>query len=181
MANRRGPRGEDAGVEEPDLVPMMNLNFALIACLLSMTVNVPLGLISVQAPQLGGGGGSSASKPEEEKKPKLNLTIFITRKGYNLAASGATLTGDNATPPRPGQALIQMKPNDKGEMDYDYEALNKKLLEIKKNFPLEDNVIITADPDVIYEHVVHTMDSARESGDGKELFPAVAFSAGIVG
>ena len=181
MANRRGPRGEDAGVEEPDLVPMMNLNFALIACLLSMTVNVPLGLISVQAPQLGGGGGSSASKPEEEKA-QTQLTIFITRKGYNLAASGATLTGDNATPPRPGQALIQMKPNDKGEMDYDYEALNKKLLEIKKkNFPLEDNVIITADPEVIYEHVVHTMDSARESGDGKELFPAVAFSAGIVG
>jgi biopolymer transport protein ExbD len=179
MANRK-KRSEDQGVEEPDLVPMMNLNFALIACLLSMTVNVPLGLISVQAPQLGG-GGSSASKPEEEKKPKLNLTIFITRKGYNIAASGATLTGDNATPPRVGESLIPMTKNDKGEDDYDYAALNKKLIEIKKNFPLEDNVIITADPEVIYERVVGTMDASRESADGKELFPAVAFSAGIVG
>ncbi len=180
MANRRskGNAGDDGGVEEPDLVPMMNLNFVLIAALLSMTVNVNLGLISVQAPSLGGGGGSAAEKPED-KKPKLNLTIFITNKGYDIAASGATLNG--ATDGRPGEALIPMKPNDKGEMDYNYESLNKKLLEIKKNFPLEDNVIITADPRVIYERVVETMDAARESGDGEELFPAVAFSAGIVG
>jgi biopolymer transport protein ExbD len=176
---RRG--GLSEGVGEPDLTPIMNLTFMLILSLLTLSAILPLGLISVQAPQIssGGGGGASDPKPEEDK-PKLNLTIFVTMKGYNIAASGATLDGSTDTPPRPGEPLFP-KINDGGKESYNFQALNRKLIEIKKNFKREQSVIITADEDVIYEDIVRTMDASRESADGRELFPAVAFSAGIVG
>lgn len=174
---RRGGIGEGPG--EPDLTPIMNLTFMLILALLTLSSVVPLGLISVQAPQMGGGGGGGGS--DEEPKPKLNLTIFVTKKGYNLAASGATLDGASDKPPRPGQPLFPKTAGADGQQDYDYAALNKKLIEIKQSFLQETSVIITADEDVLYEDIVRTMDAARESADGKELFPAVAFSAGIVG
>jgi biopolymer transport protein ExbD len=174
---RRGGIGEGPG--EPDLTPIMNLTFMLILALLTLSSLLPLGLISVQAPQISGGGGGGAPKPESDK-PKLNLTIFVTKAGYNLAASGATLDGSSATPPRPGEPLFPKVQSD-GQQSYDYQSLNRKLIEVKKNFPREQSVIITADEDVIYEDIVRTMDAARESADGRELFPAVAFSAGIVG
>lgn len=157
----------------------MNLTFMLILALLTLSSLMPLGLISVQAPQLAGGGaGGADSKPDDE--PKLNLTIFVTKDGYNLAASGATLDGSSDEPPRAGEALFP-KINVEGQRVYNFQALNRKLIEIKKNFPREQSVIIAADEDVIYDDIVKTMDAARESADGRELFPAVAFSAGIVG
>lgn len=175
---RRGGIGE--GVGEPDLVPIMNLTFMLILALLTLSSLLPLGLITVQAPQIAGGGTSEPQNPEEEKTEKLNLTIFITMKGFNLAASGATLDGSSDDPPRPGEPLFPKITVD-GKEVYDFQSLNRRLIEIKKSFPREQSVIISADEDVAYEDVVKTMDAARESADGKELFPAVAFSAGIVG
>lgn len=175
---RRGGIGEGPG--EPDLTPIMNLTFMLILALLTLSSVVPLGLISVQAPQIGGGGGGGGASPEDDQ-PKLNLTIFVTRKGFNLAASGATLDGASDQPPRPGEPLFPRTKDDKGVETYDFPALNRKLIDIKKSFPREQNVIITADEDVSYEDIVRTMDASRESADGQELFPGVAFSAGIVG
>lgn len=176
---RRGGIGDDVG--DPDLTPIMNLTFMLILALLTLSSILPLGLISVQAPQIAGGaGGAAADTPPEDEQPKLNLTIFVTKTGYNLAASGATLDGSSDTPPRPGEPLFPKITVD-GQQKYNFEALNRKLIEIKKNFPREQSVIITADEDVIYDDIVKTMDASRESADGRELFPAVAFSAGIVG
>ena len=42
-------------------------------------------------------------------------------------------------------------------------------------------MIVSADGNVPYEVVVRVMDAARRSADGKILFPAVAFAAGVVG
>ena len=42
-------------------------------------------------------------------------------------------------------------------------------------------MIISADGDVPYDVVVHTMDAARKTSDGALLFPSVAFAAGVVG
>lgn len=172
---RKGGLSEGPG--EPDLTPIMNLTFMLILALLTMSSSALLGLISVQAPQLGGGGGPSEPTDEEPEK-KLNLSVFVRLDGFDLAASGASL--DGSTEGRPGQRLIPKVERD-GKLDYDYQELNRRLIEIKKNFRREQSVILVADPDVIYEDVVRAMDTCRETSDGRELFPAVAFSPGILG
>ena len=170
--------GVEEGVEEPDLIPIMNLTFMLILALLTLSASVTLGLITVSAPQLGGNGPSANSDPKEEPEKKLNLSIFVKVDGFDLAASGASLDGSSEG--REGQRLIPKKQID-GELDFDFQELNRRLIEIKKNFRREQNVIIVGDPDVIYNDIVRTMDACRETADGRELFPVVAFSPGIVG
>lgn len=163
---------------DPDLTPIMNIAFMLILAMLTLSAALPLGLISVEAPQISPGGGGGAKNPDDAKP--LNLTVFLTKKGISIGASGATLDGAKDTPPRPGEALFPMKK--KGDKDvYDFKALRRKLSNIKKGFPEENTVLIIADEDVIYDDIIKTMDAAREDDDGEILFPGVAFSAGIVG
>jgi biopolymer transport protein ExbD len=182
MASQKPSDRRNAGVSEgpgePDLTPIMNLTFMLILALLTLSASVTLGLITIQAPQLGGGSGAASSDPEEEPEKKLNLSIFVKVDGFDLAASGASLDGSSEG--REGQRLIP-KQQIEGRLDYDFQELNRRLIEIKKNFRREQNVIIVGDQDVIYEDIVRTMDACRETADGRELFPAVAFSPGIVG
>jgi len=169
--------GLDSEFKEPDITPIMNLTFMLILALLTMASFLPLGLINIQAPQLGGGGaGAPAENPEEEKK--LNLTLFVTHAGFNIAASGATLDGSSEG--RAGEPLIP-KVTVEGKLDFNYPELNRRLIEIKKTFPRETSVIIVADPDIIYDDIVKVMDASRENAEGAELFPGVAFSPGIIG
>ena len=103
---------------------------------------------------------------------------FRRSDGFDLAASGASLDGSSEG--RKGQRLVPKK-EIAGKLDFDYQELNRRLIEIKKNFRREQNVIIVGDQDVVYEDIVRTMDACRETADGRELFPAVAFSPGIVG
>jgi biopolymer transport protein ExbD len=67
------------------------------------------------------------------------------------------------------------------EMTYDYSRLQQKLIEIKKSFPTEESMIVSADGNTPYEVIIKIMDASRKTADGNLLFPAVAFAAGVVG
>jgi biopolymer transport protein ExbD len=89
-------------------------------------------------------------------------------------------------------ALSSACPSYADEFTYDYAKLQQKLIEIKKSFPTEESMIVSADGNAPYEVIVKIMDAARRTPDevdpatherkpGKILFPAVAFAAGVVG
>jgi biopolymer transport protein ExbD len=176
---------QEAGSDEPldlDVTPFLNIMFMLILSTLAMTAWTQLAMLNVQAPQIGGGANDGGNGKPPDAASQLNLTVFLLKDGFNVAATGATLTGD--TEGRPGQPLIPKITVTQGGVattDYDYAALQKRLIEIKKTFPTEGSMIISADADVPYDVVVHTMDAARKTSDGAILFPAVAFAAGVVG
>jgi biopolymer transport protein ExbD len=178
-------RHREPGNEEAldlDVTPFLNIMFMLILSVLAMTAWTQLAMLSVQAPQIGGGANGGAAGPDDPVPSSLNLTVFVLKDGFNIAATGATLTGD--TEGRVGQPLIPKVSITQGgatTTDYDYAGLQKRLIEIKKSFPAEQSMIISADGDVQYESVVHVMDAARKTSDGALLFPAVAFAAGVVG
>jgi hypothetical protein len=125
---RRG--GMETEFKEPDITPIMNLTFMLILTLLTISSFLPLGLISIQAPQLGGGGSASDAPPPEEEK-KLNLTLFVTIAGFNIAASGATLDGSSEN--RSGETLVP-KTTVGTETDFNYPELNRRLIKSKRHF-----------------------------------------------
>lgn len=176
-------RHRDAEDDEPldlDVTPILNIMFMLILAILAMTAWTQLAMLNVQAPQIGGGaaGGAGADAPASQ----LNLTIFILKDGFNIGATGATLDGNSEG--RPGQPLVtklEITQAGKKTVEYDYANLQRRLIEIKKTFPAEQSMIISADGDVPYDVVIHAMDAARKSSDGKLLFPSVAFAAGVVG
>ena len=174
----------EGGDDEPldlDVTPFLNVMFMLILSTLAMTAWTQLAMLNVQAPQIGGGdnGGTGA---DPANASALNLTLFVLKDGFNIGATGATLDGNSEG--RPGQPLIPkitVTQNGKSVTTYNYTALQKKLIDIKKTFPTEMSMIISADGDVPYDVVIQAMDAARKSSDGKLLFPAVAFAAGVVG
>ena len=50
---------------------------------------------------------------------------------------------------------------------------------MKREFPDEVRVTVSADPLVEYRHLLAAMDSVRETNDEEELFPEVLLSAGV--
>lgn len=181
-SDRRHREPGDEEALDLDVTPFLNIMFMLILSTMTLTAWSQLAMLNVQAPQIGGGQASDGSAGTDAPPSTLNLTVFILKDGFNIGATGATL--DGGTDGRPGQPLIpkvQITQGSKSTVSYDFATLQKKLIEIKKTFPTEQSMIVSADADVQYDDVVHVMDAARKSADGKLLFPSVAFAAGIVG
>jgi biopolymer transport protein ExbD len=171
---------DDGEALDLDVTPFLNIMFMLILSILAMTSWTQLALIGVQAPQIAGGAAGGAAGDPSAAASQLNLTVFVLKDGFNLAATGATLDGN--TEGRPGQVLIPKITGKDGRPMYDFDKLHARLIDIKKTFPQEENMILSADADVAYDDIIHTMDAARTTGkDNAALFPAVAFAAGIVG
>ncbi|MES2503555.1 MAG: biopolymer transporter ExbD [Myxococcota bacterium] len=159
-------RRESEELGEPEILPMMNVLFMLVMVLMGMSAFLPIGVIEVQAPQLGGSGGAASAKPD------LNLTIMILKSGINLSVGGAMLRGEA------GPLFPAIEKG--GRQTYDFDALAAKLEQIKLQYPGEKRVIIMADPDTIYDDITHVMDAARISRTGQIMFDEVAFVPGIM-
>jgi biopolymer transport protein ExbD len=122
--------------------------------LLSMTGLIALGVVNVSAPKIG--GETAAAAPENQ--PKLLLTVAIAKSGFYVAGAGGVLgadaTGADATRP----PTIPLR-----DGAYDYAALGEQMKKIKDQFPNETAVILSADPEVVYDVLIQTMDACREA------------------
>jgi biopolymer transport protein ExbD len=155
---------------EVNLIPCMNLICLLIPFLLLTAAFIQYAVINVASPRFG--QVTSDQPPPDEIQ--LNLTIAITDQGFRIAASGGVLPGiDQGADGATAGPTIPMK-----DGKYNYEALNRKLQEIKKVYPEETQVIISAEPQIKYEILIKVMDASR-TYEGKPLFPDVILSSGI--
>lgn len=168
-----------AKFEEPDpsevagelnIVPYLDITVNLIMFLLMLVSTIAFfAQVSARLPEYGTGGvGSRASD-----KPKLNLNLTIVGDGVIVAGSGGklapgcenTATGRVVTVPKRGN-------------DYDWSALTDCVARVKKQFPDETQVTVSADPLIQFQYVLNAMDAVRSKGD-EELFPDVLLSAGV--
>ena len=190
--------GEDAGEEggELNIIPYLDIVVNIIMFMLATTsFAAALGDINVAQPTSS--NAVSATPPDDTPKNDLNLALAISDKGFTIAASGAVLyqgfsfdPAGNLVQTTQTIPTIPKKPN--GE--YDYELLNKKMLEIKAS-PVAKNetkLIVNPNADITYDIVVKALDAARgklitkpdPANPGKvlesfEAFPDVVFSAGV--
>jgi biopolymer transport protein ExbD len=184
---------------ELNLVPYLDIVTNVIMFMLATTTfAAALGDISVSSPTTSNAVSASSTPPPEEPKNELNLTVSVSDKGMTIAASGAVLysgfsfdaAGNLVQPPNATLPTIPKKPN--GE--FDYELLHTKMLEIKKleTAKTETKVIVNANPNIIYEVLVSTLDACRgkttekpdPANPGKTLasyegFGDVVLSAGV--
>jgi biopolymer transport protein TolR len=93
-----------------------------------------------------------STKPAKSTAP-TNLAILVVDDGFSVKTSAGTV----ANVPRG-----------------DYAGLKRVVTDLKTS-PDDKSVTITASPAVRYESLVATMDAVRQTDDGKELFPDVAF------
>ncbi len=179
MARKPRSRGSDS-IPEPDTLPLMNVILMLILALITMSALLPLGFLSSEAQKLARGGAAAA--PEKEEKKPLNLVVFVTESGFNISVYGDVKMGEPDTQ-NPGRKLplIPKIAGPAGEPTFDYQTLLTKLAEFKKLDQDEESMTITADPEIKFDVIVHTMDAARFDTEKKPLFPKVSFAAGVVG
>jgi len=186
---------ENNDPRELNLVPYLDIVTNIIMFMLMTTTTLgAIGVINVASPKIGGadqGGG-----PNKNDKPPLNLSVFVTDKGFTVAATGGVLGGGTAAEPdkKAGPTIPknvsaatckEMKRNEEAPC-YDYTALTKKMQEIKKIFPEETKIMFAADAEIPYYVIVNVMDATRENqferddmGKPKPLFYDVILSAGL--
>ena len=155
---------EEEHTGELNIVPYLDVVVNLVMfMLLSMTGLITLGVLNVSAPKIGGEAGAAGEKPE---KPPLLLTVAIGRQGFYVAGAGGVLGKDATTPDANRPPTIPLR-----EGKYDYASLSEQMKKIKDQFPNETAVILSADPDVVYDTLIQTMDACREASvkgpDGK--------------
>ena len=119
--------GRSREAEEPadiELTPMLNLMVMLIPFLLSSSEFVKIGAIEMKLPEASASGGGGEGGGGVEERAKLDLGLVITSKGFSIYDYFRT---DTATAPAVGKEPdIPFKNG-----DYDFEALSKKLAEVK--------------------------------------------------
>ena len=164
---------EDEEAGELNIVPYLDILMNLIMfMLLSITGLSAFGILNVNAPNYG---GQTTTVADDADKPKLLLSVLISKQGFYVAATGGVLGQQPSTDPAQKAPTIPKKPDG----TYDYTALTQQMVNIKKEFPSESKVIVGAEGDIPYEVLVGTMDAIRET-PGKErqiLFSDVTLGA----
>jgi len=169
----------DRAEPEADMLPIMGLIIILIPMLLSSAQFSRLGMIELNLPKAAGGGGGGGNPDEpKEIKLKLNMMVTILKDGYVMgsAFSVATESGEPTIPLKAGE--------------YDYEALNKYLYDIKtKAEEAEGDYVdlqamtLVAEKDIFYKEIINVMDNSRIFKEGEEkhiLFPSISIAAGLL-
>lgn len=179
--SKREPTDE---VPELNLLSFMNMVVILIPMLLLSVVFIQVGVINITAPKLS--VGSSTEPPPEEEEEPLNLTIAINAKGFRIAARSAQLDPMEGCP-QPGPTICLAKPDvnvaakfdaarsqfQKGQDEageaalgegvsaYNFRELYNTLVKVKKQYPKETVVNLTADAGIPYVVLVQVMDAVR--------------------
>jgi len=118
-----------------NLVPFIDLLSSLIAFLLMTAVWTQIA--TLQVGQQGSNNPNPTPPPEEIPK----LSIAVSDRGFVLA-SGA-----------------DQVPVEKAGNDYDFDALNKKLGEIKGNVPEMNDVTVMPEDGIVYDVLVRVIDA----------------------
>lgn len=184
---RIGPKSE--AVEKTDEKPPLNLNI----------VASSLGLYIASANNtLPGAEEQAADGPTI---PKVNVQVYkgmtngkqkeLLRvwghKGKKFTYGAKEISSEELN-----QKLANLKKSTGGaiqqsdELDYNYPVLREKLIVIKEAFKDakgNDQVIISADPNIKFTTMIRIMDTARsrvnDAGEKEWLFPQVVLSAGV--
>jgi biopolymer transport protein TolR len=160
----RGHRGNLESIgHELNLVPYLDIMVNLVLFMLvTITSFLSFTMLNASIPLLAPDTGQAA---ETMKKEELLLMVRVTKEGF--------LVDPNIQGGRKMNAQHIAKQG--GQFNFD--VLRKIAGEVKAPFPNETRVLIAAEPGIIYDDIIRTMDSLRETVPGREdLFPDVTLS-----
>ncbi|HQJ60094.1 MAG TPA: biopolymer transporter ExbD [bacterium] len=172
-------------MEEINMRPAMNLILILIPLLLTSMESAKIAVINVATPQIGPSSVATPPTDTPEDKP-LKLTVALTDRGITVFAREQVI--ENKDDPL-GPTILKKDGEEEDASGkkvnakvYDLEKLVEIIQDIKDANPAEENIIITAEPNIKFKYIMEIMDATRETKVGeklKKLFPNVVLSAGI--
>jgi len=197
-SDRRGNKTKIEDIEL-NLLPFMNLMTLLIPFLLASVQFVTLAVIDSSLPAIG---APQTTTEKKDDKPPLNLTVGITNEGFTVAGSAAVLGGGEGGPgavaDKSNAPTVGLTSDDAycrksqcgGSAEcshntpcHDFASLRDLVVQVKDEYPDEQNVIIAPNADIPYHVLVGVMDHTRDhKPDGATerelLFPNVVVAGG---
>jgi biopolymer transport protein ExbD len=143
-SRRGGHRNSDTA--ELNITAFMNLMVILVPFLLITAVFSRLAILELYLP-------GSSNEPVEPQEQTFQLEVTVRRSRIEV--------GDR------NLGALGVYPN--SEDGYDYEALSKKLSEIKARYPEKTDVAILLEADIPYDTLVQVMDRVRVAEHLDEL------------
>jgi len=159
MIRSRSRRGHhNTETAELNITAFMNLMVILVPFLLITAVFSRLAILELNLP-------GSSTEPAEQKELTFQLEVTVRQ--------GQIEVGDRNI------GALGVYPN--GIDGYNYEALSKKLSEIKQSYPEKTDAAILLESEIAYDTLVQVMDRVRiaETIDGErivreDLFPDIS-------
>ena len=137
--SRRGSRYRNVDAAELNITAFMNLMVILVPFLLITAVFSRLAILELNLP-------GSSTEPADPQELTFQLEVTV-RKGQ--IEVGDRTIGALGVYPREDDA------------DYDFEALSKKLSELKEKYPDKTDAAILLESDIPYDTLVQVMDRVR--------------------
>ncbi|MFZ0390528.1 MAG: biopolymer transporter ExbD [Calditrichia bacterium] len=161
-----------------DIRPVMNLMVVLIPLLLAGSVWTKLAIKELNLPPKSAGFENLDTEKPTEQQARLGLNIIVAQNGFYIGTKSGFLQSDTASAPGSGEPSIPLTSSGA----YNYEALHSRLVEIKKKlqdkeFSDRQAILLTAEANVAYKHIIKTMDNValyfNDDGEAQELFPQI--------
>lgn len=157
---------------ELNIVPFLDIVTNLILFLLMTSAQVMIvAELDAHLPSLARGRRASSQQDEGNT---LNLSVTISEAGLIVSGSGGKLA-PGCERMQPGRVITVPR---NGDGTFDWAALTACVARVHSQFPDERQVILSADPNIEYENIIHAMDALRAQGSD-ELFPDIMLSAGV--
>ena len=157
--SRRGGRNRSVDAAELNITAFMNLMVILVPFLLITAVFSRLAILELNLP-------GSSSEPVDPQELTFQLEVVVRKD--QLEVGDRTVGALGVYPRRDGD-------------DYDYDALSKKLSELKENYPEKTDASILLESDIPYDTLVQVMDRVRVAESIEEdqiirsdLFPDIS-------
>jgi len=159
LLSRRGGRNRSVDAAELNITAFMNLMVILVPFLLITAVFSRLAILELNLP-------GSSSEPADPQELTFQLEVIVR--------DGRIEVGDRTV------GALGVYPRDM-DMDYDFDALSKKLSELKARYPEKTEVSVLLESDIPYDTLIQVMDRVRvaETMDGdrivrNDLFPDIS-------
>jgi len=138
MMRRRRGRRSNADTAELNITAFMNLMVILVPFLLITAVFSRLAVIELYLP-------GSSTEPADPQEQTFQLEVTVRQNRIVIGDRNLGTLGIYAN----------------SEDGYDFEALSKKLAEIKKRYPEKTDVAILFEAEIPYDTLVQVMDRVR--------------------
>lgn len=176
MAFKPSQRSHNKIREIPlDIRPVLNLMVVLIPILLYSAEFVKLSIRELNLPPASASDKGPQEGDLDEDKKRFQLTVIISKKGFYIGNRAGYLTGEANIQSEPAIPIAE-------DGSYNYNWLVEQLIEIKEKirdqgFIDDKSIIISAEADVEYKHIIKLIDHVTiyedAEGNHHELFPQI--------
>jgi len=148
---------KQSSIQEPNIIPIMNLFLTIIPFLMLFIVLSKIALINIDLGSTGStGGAGEGGEGGNGGKKELRLQVIIYRQGPS--AKGKEFAFEIREQEKTTKTITPINGR------YNYVQLDNALRELKARYPETFNIEVAPDHDVLYDDLLQAIDISKKNG-----------------